>query len=185
MAECIHGAVEPTVIEAPKAKRYISRHPGNLPPSYSTFNTKNTNLVVNNIGGHRVLHRGYLKTHALWGKPKFEAEPEPIFPVGLVKPARCEMKQPEIWKHMTFKADPDKYKEYLEKKPKRRPKTAQPRQTGDLPKREDFGKVPEYLEKMKREREAKEVSEARRKLEEEQEAKKKKPTKYDLIQLVT
>lgn len=37
--------------EAPK-QRYKSKFPGNLPPSYSTFNNKTTNHPgVNNVGG--------------------------------------------------------------------------------------------------------------------------------------
>lgn len=68
-------------------KRYKSKHPGNLPPSYSTFNTKNTTLQINNINGNQILHKGYLKHHALWGKPKnFEVTDELMFPIGIVKP---------------------------------------------------------------------------------------------------
>ena len=86
-SECINDCVSPSEIaQPPQPKRYVSKHPGNMPPSYSTFNTKNTNLIINNVGGHQILHKGYLKHHALWGKPKFESTEELIFPIGIVPP---------------------------------------------------------------------------------------------------
>ncbi|KAM3132811.1 hypothetical protein pb186bvf_015116 [Paramecium bursaria] len=174
MSEHIGDLKEQTVIQPEKGKRYRSRHPGDLPPSYSTFNNKNTNVYQNNIAGENILHRGYFKHAALWGKPKFETHDSFPFPTGVVKPNQCDVKKPPIQKHYKYKADTIQYKQYLESKPKR-PQTApiKPKEYNY------FGKVPSYLEKMKAEREQK-------KQEEEEKKKPKtdnKPTQKEIYAL--
>ncbi|CAD8102983.1 unnamed protein product [Paramecium primaurelia] len=194
MSECIYklqNEEQQLIEEQPKKtsqnqKRYKSQHPGNLPPSYSTFNTKNTTLNINNINGNKILHKGYLKHHALWGKPKnFEVTDELMFPLGLIKPDDCALKKPNIPLHFKQNVDMEKFKQYLENKPKR-PKSAgqKPKQI-DYFKKDTFGKVPEYLEKMKNdklEKQRLEEEEIRRKKKEKEEQKIKKGDVFKIMQ---
>jgi hypothetical protein len=87
--ETIYNILPPPAVEVPKMKTHKSKYPWDLPPTASTFGTSQTSVPgVVNLGGEfkekTYGNHEYRKQHATLGKPpgSFQPDPTKIMPKG-------------------------------------------------------------------------------------------------------
>jgi len=176
--ESIYNIVPQKVVSEPRPPMFRSKIPGKLPPTASTFNSPNsTQPAVSNVAGDATNMANKSRSHAEFGKPLGSYKREPIdftrkFSRSSSVPTLLEVKRtnPDILKPTKLKESrfppgsgvPKRGEtpimnlvtsknfvvanavETILAQPKRIPST-----TKDYLKKEDYGKVPQYLHQVK------------------------------------
>ena len=167
--ESIYNLIPKEAYNPPKQKRYKSQHPHNLPPTATTFGLKTTSKIVGNFEGGVKPGEGSHKNTGnglTFGKPKGAVKPDTKNPLkkqtGTIKlPEKTQFKREDQTKKAAVPKKDEKPimglvsdKNYIVANAVENILAA-PKMNGnkdkDYLKKRKFGKVPQYMQKIKQE----------------------------------